>query len=64
MQELLVLNNEMRNIINANITTQEIEKLAVKNGMKTIYDDGISKALQGHTTLEELHRVLHFEGLY
>ena len=64
VQELLVLDSEIRNMINANTTTAEIEKLAVKNGMKTIYDDGIDKALQGFTTLDELHRVLHFENLY
>ena len=64
VQEFLVLNNEMRNIIRADTTTQAIEELAARDGMKTIYDDGISKALSGLTTLDEIHRVLHFEGLY
>jgi|LSQX01.3.fsa_nt_gb type II secretory ATPase GspE/PulE/Tfp pilus assembly ATPase PilB-like protein len=64
VQELLVLNNEIRNIIRTETTTQAIEELAKKDGMKTIYDDGIAKTLSGVTTLDEIHRVLHFEGLY
>lgn len=64
VQELLVLDTEIRDSINADTTTAEIERLAVKNGMKTIFDDGIDKALKGYTTLDELHRVLHFENLF
>lgn len=64
IQEILVLSNEIRNIIRTNTTTQAIEELAIRDGMKTIYDDGISKALAGFTTLDEIHRVLYFEELY
>jgi len=35
----------------------EIEQLARANGMRTMYEDGIAKALRGETTLEEVLRV-------
>ena len=35
----------------------ELEKLAREAGMRTMYEDGIGKALQGLTTIEEVLRV-------
>jgi general secretion pathway protein E len=35
----------------------EIEAIAVKDGMLTMMRDGLLKAANGLTTLEELHRV-------
>ena len=35
----------------------EIEQLARKSGMRTMYEDGLSKALRGETTIEEVLRV-------
>lgn len=39
-------------------TTEVIEEQARKDGMLTMYQDGVLKALQGITTLEEVNRVL------
>ncbi len=39
-------------------TAPEIEAAARKNGMITMYQDGILKALQGITTIEEVARVI------
>ena len=41
----------------------EIRKAAVKNGMTTLYEDGINKVLQGITTLEEVFRVAKREQM-
>ena len=38
-------------------STQEIRKEAIKQGMSTLYDDGIRKVLEGTTTIEEVFRV-------
>jgi len=35
-------------------TTQEIQELAVKNGMATLLEDGLHKALDGLTTIDEI----------
>lgn len=39
-------------------TTEAIEEQARKDGMLTMYQDGVLKALQGLTTLEEVNRVI------
>jgi type II secretory ATPase GspE/PulE/Tfp pilus assembly ATPase PilB-like protein len=39
------------------ITTEDLEAQAVKDGMRTMLQDGILKALAGETTLEEVYRV-------
>jgi general secretion pathway protein E len=35
----------------------EIEALARADGMRTMYEDGLAKALAGETTIEEILRV-------
>lgn len=39
-------------------TSEKIEEQAIKGGMLTMYQDGVLKALQGLTTLEEVNRVI------
>ena len=55
--ELMVLNNTLRDLAFAGAPTTEIAKAAVDNGMSTLANDGVRKALQGLTTLEEVMRV-------
>ena len=38
-------------------SSQEYSKLAAEGGMKTMFQDGLTKATLGQTTLEELVRV-------
>ncbi len=40
------------------LTTEEIETAAIKAGMITMRQDGIRKAIEGITTLEEIYRVI------
>ena len=40
----------------AKINSDKIEDQAVKNGMKTMVEDGIEKVLSGVTTIEEIIR--------
>ena len=40
------------------ITTEDLQKKAVEDGMQTMLQDGILKALAGITTLEEVYRVV------
>lgn len=56
IQELLILDDEVRRLITEGASTQEIESAAVKAGMKTLKMDGLEKSLQGLTTLEEVKR--------
>lgn len=55
--ELLVLSDELRALILERAEAFEIKALARDQGMRTLYEDGITKALNGITSLEEVIRV-------
>lgn len=55
--ELLSMTPEMEKIIHASVTDSEIEAEAKRQGMINMKQDGIMKALQGITTIEEILRV-------
>ncbi len=54
--EFLRVNDELREAISHNRPSSELEKIAVRNGMKTLLEDGRSKVASGITTAEELLR--------
>jgi len=43
----------------AELTPARSKKIAIKNGMVTLLEDGFKKALAGMTTIEEILRVVH-----
>jgi type IV pilus assembly protein PilB len=55
--ELLVITPSIREIIAANGTTTAIKTAASKEGYQSMSMDGVSKALKGLTTIEEVFRV-------
>ncbi len=55
--EFLPMNDDIRRLIMERKEAGEIHKLAVKQGMLTMADDGFMKSLKGLTTLEEVMRV-------
>jgi len=55
--EFLVMNDALRSAVMRRAGMGEIEQIARAAGMRTMYEDGLSKALQGYTTLEEVLRV-------
>ena len=55
--ELLTMSDPIRRLIMRHGTAGEIQDLAVSEGMQTMYRDGLSKCLQGITTLDEVLRV-------
>ncbi len=61
--ELMVINSKVRELAFAGATTEEIRRAAIKNGMTTLYDDGIRKVCSGITTLEEVFRVAKREEI-
>jgi type IV pilus assembly protein PilB len=54
--ELMLINSKIREQIFKNQSSVEIRKLAIEQGMKTLYVDGIHKVMKGVTTLEEVYR--------
>ncbi len=57
IHELLVLSEEIRRMVMKHATSGEIEQQARREGMRTMYEDGLLKALQGVTSAEEVLRV-------
>ncbi len=57
--EIINVNERIRNVIvkNENISEDELRKVAIKEGMSTMAQDGILKAIEGETSLEEVFRV-------
>ncbi len=54
IHELLIIDDEIRRAIVEGKSATEIKELARRKGMRTLREDGIQKALQGITTLEEV----------
>ncbi len=57
IMEFLVMNDELRRAVMRHAGMGEIEQIARQSGMRTMYEDGIIKALAGETTIEEVLRV-------
>ncbi len=55
--ELLRVDDRLRQHLVARATASAIAASAATSGMRTLRDDGIARALQGQTTLEEVVRV-------
>ena len=55
--ELLTMSDPIRRLIMQRGTAGEIQNLAVNEGMRSMYQDGLNKCLQGITTLDEVLRV-------
>jgi len=54
IHELLVVDDDIKTAIVKEKSSLEIKESALENGMLTLRQDGINKALQGITTLEEV----------
>jgi len=57
LAEVLVVSDEIRRLILRHAEARELHRAAVAEGMRSMYDDGIEKALAGITTVEEVLRV-------
>lgn len=58
IHEVLKISTSIRDLIMKGGTAEEIEKQAKEEGMMTMIEDGIFKAAQGITTIEEVLRVV------
>jgi len=55
--ELLMMSPKVRELTFNAAPTEQVRRVAVNEGMRTLYWDGIDKVLRGVTTLEEVLRV-------
>jgi len=59
--ELLVMTDTIRGMIMRHVTSGEVRQQAMVDGMQTMYENGLSKAVAGVTTIEEVLRVTREE---
>jgi len=55
--ELMMVTPALRALVYGGAPTQEIRKLAIEEGMDTLYRDGLRSVINGITTLEEVYRI-------
>ncbi|GAC1473609.1 MAG: ATPase, T2SS/T4P/T4SS family [Isosphaeraceae bacterium] len=61
--ELMTMTNQIREMTFKGESTQNLRKLARKQGMRTLFEDGMIKAMKGQTSLEEVLRITQHEML-
>jgi type IV pilus assembly protein PilB len=54
IHEILVMDPEIRQLTVSEVASGPIRAMAVKHGMRTLYQDGLVKVAQGLTTIEEV----------
>jgi type IV pilus assembly protein PilB len=57
LYEVVDVTEEIQNLIIARATSNQIEKVAIEQGLVTMAQDGYLKVLQGLTSIEEVNRV-------
>lgn len=57
IMEFLVMNDPLRRLVMQHAGMGELEQAARDSGMRTMYEDGLVKSLEGVTTIEEVLRV-------
>jgi general secretion pathway protein E len=55
--EILPMTDPLRSLVMKHATATELRAAAVGEGMQTMYEDGLRKAVKGVTTIEEVLRV-------
>ncbi|WP_295383761.1 type II secretion system ATPase GspE [uncultured Thiodictyon sp.] len=57
ISEVLLMTDPIRKLVLSHATANAIQRLAMEEGMATMYEDGLRKAMSGRTTVEEVLRV-------
>ena len=58
LQEVLLINDKIRDAINASVDRAELRHLIYKDNVKTLFQDGLLKVMNGITTMSEIFRLV------
>jgi type II secretory ATPase GspE/PulE/Tfp pilus assembly ATPase PilB-like protein len=58
VSEMLLVNEPFREAVLKKMPTSGLEQIAIQQGLRTLWQNGLQRALAGQTTLEETIRVL------
>ncbi|OGY99490.1 MAG: hypothetical protein A2945_01370 [Candidatus Liptonbacteria bacterium RIFCSPLOWO2_01_FULL_52_25] len=59
VREVIEVNEEIRQLVMNRGNAGQIKEAAIRNGMTTMIHEGIMRAAQGTTTIEEILRIIH-----
>ena len=57
--EMMTITKKIKNVISAKGTTEDIEKMAVHDGMRTLHDSAARLVREGITSMGELRRIVY-----
>jgi len=60
--EMMVVTDELRSLILGNVSARDLRRVAVKQGMISLREDGLRYLAEGHTTIREILRVTKDES--
>jgi general secretion pathway protein E len=63
VSELLTVNQPFREAVVDKLPTRSLQQVAIDNGMLTMWQRGLRRALTGQTTLEEILRVISIDEI-
>lgn len=58
VSELLITDEPFREAVLKKMPTSALEEIAIRQGMRTLWQNGLSRAIAGQTTLDEVIRIL------
>jgi len=58
IHEVMLMTEEIERLVVEGRSSEDLRKVSIQQGMLTLRQDGLRKVLQGHTSLEELARVV------
>jgi type II secretory ATPase GspE/PulE/Tfp pilus assembly ATPase PilB-like protein len=58
LTEMLVVDEVIRDAVLQKLPTRALQEIAIRQGMQTLWQNGIRRVLRGETTMEEILRVL------
>ncbi len=61
INEVMIVTSQIRSAIYEQRSDQELREIAKREGMRTMFEDGIEKVLKGVTSYEEVSRVVRSE---
>ena len=53
----MMVNSKLRELMFKGASTEQVRVEAIKNGMSTLYADGMLKVIRGITSFDEVYRV-------
>ena len=57
LYEVLAISEEIKDLILKRVSSSQIQQKAIEQGMVTMLQDGVLKALEGVTSMEEVWRI-------